>query len=92
MVRYHDLYPGIGLLYKGNWSVLKHEFIVSPDADADLIRMKYSGADALLIDKSGSLKITVGSGSMIESQPVCFQVIVGNRVDIGARYLLSAWD
>jgi hypothetical protein len=71
-VRYHELYPGIDLLYRGNGSVLKREFVVAPGAKPDLIHMKYEGADSVIIDSSGNLNITSGPGSMIESQPVCF--------------------
>ena len=91
-VRYHELYPGIDLLYRGNGSVLKREFIVGPGAKPDLIRMKYEGTDTVIIDPSGNLNITSGPGSMIESQPVCFQEINGTRVDIKARYHLVGND
>ncbi|MDX8551790.1 SBBP repeat-containing protein [Methanospirillum sp. J.3.6.1-F.2.7.3] len=91
-VRYHDLYPGIDLLYRGNGSVLKREFIVAPGVDPEFIRMKYTGAESLSIDSFGNLNITSVPGSMIESQPVCFQEIDGNRVDIGARYILTGSD
>ncbi|WP_306127580.1 SBBP repeat-containing protein [Methanospirillum purgamenti] len=87
-VRYHDLYPGIDLLYCGNGSVLKREFIVASGVDPALIQMEYHGADSISIDQNGNLNITTGQGSMTESQPVCFQEIDGNRVDVEARYVL----
>jgi hypothetical protein len=88
-VKYSELYPGIDLLYKGNGSVLKREFIVKPGADPSGIRMRYSGADMLSLAPSGVLNITAGSGSLTESRPVCYQDINGSRVEIGAHFILS---
>jgi hypothetical protein len=89
-VRYHDLYPGIDLVYRGNGSVLKREFIVAPGVDPVLIRMKYSGADSMIVEPSGDLNITAGPGSLSESRPFCYQEINGNRKEVGVRYIFSA--
>jgi len=45
VLRYSEIYPGIDLVYKFQDGNLKYEFIVSPNADPELIRLQYVDAD-----------------------------------------------
>jgi hypothetical protein len=56
-VWYKNLYDGIDLRYYTNEKGLKYDFIVSPGADVENIRLKYIGAEKLEIDNRGNLII-----------------------------------
>jgi len=58
-VKYHDIYPGIDLVYYGNQQRLEHDFIVKPGADPDAIRMSFNGADKIEVDNDGQLNIYI---------------------------------
>ena len=45
-VRYHDLYPGIDLVYYGHERQLEYDFVVAPGADANRILLSFR-ADGL---------------------------------------------
>ncbi len=47
ILRYSEIYPGIDLLYKIQDGNLKYEFIVSPNANPDCIRLQYVDADCV---------------------------------------------
>ena len=55
-VRYHDVYPGIDLVYYGNKEgKLEYDFVVKPGADPGAIRIAYSRS--IVADSSGDLVI-----------------------------------
>ena len=59
-VIYHDVYPGIDLRVYAYYQTLKYEFVVQPGADAEQIRLVYSGADGLsLMDNRLIIKTSV---------------------------------
>ena len=47
VLRYPEIYPGIDLVYRLQDSALKYEFVVAPNADPQLIRLRYSNADCV---------------------------------------------
>jgi len=56
-VRYHDVYPGIDLVYYGNKDAqLEYDFVVKPGADSGAIRIAYNRQ--VLADSSGDLVIS----------------------------------
>ena len=44
-VRYHDVYPGIDLVYYGRQGQLEYDFEVAPGADPQQIAMRFQGQD-----------------------------------------------
>src|SRR5439155_1717649 len=52
-VQYRDLYHGIDLIYYGNQRQLEYDFVVSPGADPDLIRLACEGAKEITHPDSG---------------------------------------
>ncbi len=71
---YKDVYPGIDwvIYIKGNKA--EYEFVVSDGVDPSVIKLKYSGATQLNINKDGSLTATTPFGSVTEAAPYSYSV------------------
>lgn len=90
-IRYHDLYPGIDLIYSGAGGELKSEFHVAPGADPGRIVFHYSQPIAL--DHNGDLLAGDGSGQLRERAPDAYRQTENGRVKVPARYrLLDAYS
>ncbi len=85
-VQYHGLYPGIDMIYGGSGRQIKSDFIVAPGADPGLIRMRYTGAKSIRLDRDGSLVVSTAQGLLRESAPDLYQWIGGNRVVVDGRF------
>src|SRR3984957_4804204 len=72
-VRYSGIYRGIDLIYYGKDGHLEYDWIVSPGADAGLIRMTFETADRLRIDSSGDLVIRAEKNEYRHKKPVIYQ-------------------
>ena len=83
---YHDIYPGIDLSYFGTNGHLKREFIVNPGADPSAISFSYEGVNNIFIDENRVLHLTTDKGELLESPLVCYQVINGQKISVGAEY------
>ncbi|HEV2491575.1 MAG TPA: SBBP repeat-containing protein [Terriglobia bacterium] len=83
-VKYHDVYPGIDLVYYGNQQQLEYDFVVAPGANPSLIALDVRAAregsrtahpDARLgIDARGDLVIATRGGSVRFHKPVVYQL------------------
>jgi hypothetical protein len=81
-VAYHELYPGIDVVYHGNQKQLEFDLVLKPGADVKSVRMRFSGPVKPHADPSGSLML----GDLRLIAPT---VIQGKRT-IAARYKLLA--
>lgn len=88
-VRYQQVYPGVDWLLYGNPMKLEYDFIVAPQADPALIRMRIDGADSLALDETGALLVTVAGQTVRQDKPLVYQERDGQLTAIEARYLLS---
>ncbi len=80
-LRVTALYAGIDLVYYGNAHELEYDLKVAPGADPGRIRVRVSGARAI-IDPSGNL-----IADLIQKRPVAYQLDAnGNRTAVNARY------
>src|ERR1700722_839146 len=57
---YRNLYAGIDMMYPGNETEIKSEFLVAPGADPQEIRLEYPDADRLFVDADGDLVVRAG--------------------------------
>ncbi len=87
-VRYKAAYPGIDLIYYGNPHQLEYDFVVSPGAEPDVIKIKFEGQDAMELDEAGNLVLKVESGRVVQNAPIVYQSIGGQRVPVEGRYVL----
>ncbi|TAM81965.1 MAG: choice-of-anchor D domain-containing protein [Acidobacteria bacterium] len=85
-VRYHQVYPGIDLVYYGNQGTLENDFVVSAGADPNSIRIGLEGVEKLRLDPSGNLVLNVNGGELQLRQPHAYQ---GNN-PVPVKYVLRA--
>lgn len=83
---YHDLWPGIDLVYDGTVKMLKYQFVVAPGADPKQIRMAYDGIEDLSITETGELSIKTAAGSLEDGKPIAYQMIDGCRHEVSMEY------
>ena len=89
---YHDLWPQIDMVFRGEDGTLKYEFHVAPGADPSDIRLAYAGADDLSPEPDGSLAVETAIGELNDAQPVSYQDVDGARVPLESRYVLEPGD
>ncbi len=87
---YHDLWPGIDLVYEGTVNRLKYHFVVRPGADPDQIRLAYRGATDVYLNRKGALLVDTPLGSFQDDVPLAYQEVGGDRVPVEMAYKLDA--
>lgn len=83
-IRYRDLYPGIDLIFHFDGNTLKSDYVISPGANPDLIRIRYAGAKRVALD-GPDLVID----DLREAAPVAWQENEGVRSSVDAAYRLA---
>ena len=72
-VTYKEIYPNIDwVLYVKN-NTVEYDFVVHPGGKVSDIRLQYSGATNLSVDKAGKLTAVTPMGTVTENTPVSFQ-------------------
>jgi hypothetical protein len=87
-VKYHEIYPGVDLAYYGNQGQMEEDFIVSPAASVQAIRLAIAGAKKLRVDTQGNLSMLVNGGELILRKPAIYQTQNGVKRLIEGRYVL----
>ncbi len=82
---YRGTWPGIETQYARYRQTLKSEYHVAPDADPDLIRLRYEARSVPKIRSDGSLMVGLPGEEFVESPPYAYQEEQG-RVRIPAAY------
>jgi len=88
-VSYKNIYKGIDLVYRGDQSKIKYEFRVAAGADYRRIRLVYSGADSLAVDKKGDLIIKTPLGKLKDERPYVYQVVNGKRLRVSGDFTVN---
>ena len=91
-VRYAAVYPGIDLVFYGNEQELEYDIVLAPGASTDVIRLRFDGADELLLDEGGNLLVHVGDVTLTQRAPVVYQEQEGVRTSVPGRYVLGRGD
>jgi gliding motility-associated-like protein len=90
-ITYKNLYPGIDVEYffpeKGG---VKYNVLVHPGADISVMKLKYSGANNLHMDKNGNILINTSVGNFIDHAPVSYYT--GNNKKASIRYNLNGFE
>src|SRR5450631_1229420 len=84
-----NLYPGIGLQYHSNRGELEYDFLVSPRANADAIRLRLPGASKLRPTAGGDLVVEIDGGELRLKKPVAYQEQSGTRKLVEAGYVVN---
>ncbi len=88
-VRSEAVYPGIDVVYYGSREgELEYDFVVAPGADPSAIRLGFSGARRVELDRRGDLLLYTAAGTIRQRRPVAYQEIEGRRRPVAASYAL----
>lgn len=71
-IRYHDLYPGVDLVFVTNAGHLEYNLEIRPGADLGAVKIRYHGATTSL-DPQGDLEIRAGQEVIRQKRPRAFQ-------------------
>lgn len=83
-----NIYAGIDLHYYSVDKIIKYDYVVNPFADANLIKIKYSGADKIEIENN-ELLLHTSVGVIKEILPEVYQIIKGKKTKVKCNYLLN---
>jgi gliding motility-associated-like protein len=87
-ITYHHIYPNIDLKLYAFRQTVKYEFVVSANADASQIRMKYDGAkDVKLIQNQ--LQIETSINAFKENRPYTYQEMGDRTQEITTNFKLE---
>jgi hypothetical protein len=86
---YRDLWPGIDLVYMGEFDKLKYDFIVHPGADPSHIRLAYRGTERVALTAEGRLEVRTPAGAFEDDSPVAYQEVDGKRMGVPVTYSLK---
>jgi hypothetical protein len=89
-IKYHDLYPGVDLIYYGNQQQLEYDLVVHPGASPEHITLEFTGADKISLDSAGDLLLYHGSNFVRQHKPVVFQEMDGRRTVLSGNYVLHS--
>ncbi|MFB3825757.1 MAG: SBBP repeat-containing protein [Bryobacteraceae bacterium] len=85
-VRARGVYPGIDVVYYGNAGQLEYDFVLSPGADPNRIRMRFRGPGTLAVTGGGDLVIASRGARFLQKRPRVFQ----DGREVRGRYRLLA--
>ncbi|MFI5188538.1 MAG: hypothetical protein ACHQF0_17530, partial [Chitinophagales bacterium] len=84
-----NVYPGIDLrLYSQETGQMEFDWIVSPNADAAMIKMKFEGQKRLSITNNGDLQIMLGMGNFNMHLPESYYVTPAGKQQTSIQFSL----
>lgn len=87
-ISFEEIYPNIDIHYYFNKDQnLKYDLILRPGADPDQIKLEYEGADELKL-VYGNLLVKNSIEDVMESAPIAYQIIEGEKVEVKCKYVL----
>ncbi|AGY59189.1 SBBP repeat-containing protein [Gloeobacter kilaueensis] len=81
------VYPGVDLIYHSEHGQLEYDFVVAPKADPSRIRLRFSGAQRVFIDKQGGLVVNSEAGQIRQLPPVINEYGSGSKRQLQGRYV-----
>jgi hypothetical protein len=85
-VKYHEVYPGIDLLYYFKNQTLEYDFVVAPSAQVRAIRLAFTGSQKVVIEKNGDLVIFTQSGELRHHRPFAYQNFNGEQRAVPVQF------
>ncbi len=78
-VCYHDIYPGVDLVYYGNQGQLEYDFGVAPGIDPGVIKLSLQSEDEASVNQqTGDLVLRVSGGEVRFNKPIVYQKFTGS--------------
>ena len=73
-ILYNDVYPGVDIIFYGTPKHVEYDFIVSPGASWEQIRLRFEGAEEILLRPDGHLVLKLLlHGEFVQPPPVIYQ-------------------
>jgi Beta-propeller repeat len=92
-VHYHDVYPGVDLVYYGNQRRLEYDFVVAPGSNPGAIVLGFPGTPRIEVEAAtGDLLLGVGQKTVRQHKPIVYQETSGGRREVEGRYALRSGD
>ena len=91
-VVYHEVWPGIDVVFRTGRNRIKYDVIVKPYADPRAVKFAYRGASDAVVADDGSLRIHTRAGTIVEDAPVGYQEINGKRLDVRLAFRVEKQD
>jgi len=88
-IEYREIYPGIHLVFYGNRDELEFDFIVTPGANPDDIRLSFEGVENMLLDERDNLIVQTSAGKLHLRKPIIYQENHGIRKSISGGFVLD---
>ncbi len=88
-VSYHDVYPGVDLVYYGTVGRLEYDWRLAAGADPGRITLAVDGARRVSLDAAGNLVLGTALGPIVQQAPAAYQEDGGQRVPVDVRYTLT---
>lgn len=89
-VKYHDFYSGIDLEMESGADAFKYSFVLTPNANPNIIQSEIEGADRILLQNDGSLRITHSFGEIHEARPLAWTIDEsGKKHEVEVRFVLQ---
>ncbi|MUT67491.1 SBBP repeat-containing protein [Paenibacillus sp. NEAU-GSW1] len=84
-----EVWPGIGLIVRGEEGQLKFDWHVAPGSAPERIRFRCEGSEGFRLDEEGNLLLDTAVGIMTDRKPLAYQNLDGVRKEVGCRYELT---
>ncbi|WP_456236590.1 DUF7948 domain-containing protein [Candidatus Nitrospira nitrificans] len=89
-VNYREVYPGIDVAYYGNQGKLEYDFIVSPGADPNQIKLAFEGVSEIKVAESGDILLATALGDVRVQKPIVYQFEKdGHKTLVAGNYVLQ---
>ncbi len=88
-IRYHNLYPGIDLVFYSHNGQLEYDFVVAAGADPNQIRLQVDGNDPMQVLATGELQIGSGKDAVLH-QPVLYQNLNNGKKLVAGKFIRVA--
>ena len=89
-VQFDDVYPGIDQIFYGARQQLEYDFVVSPKANPNAIKLEFKGVKKLYIDRGDLVLQINGSEEIRFTKPFAYQEINGKRQEVKAAYAIKS--
>lgn len=86
---YHDLWPGIDLVYAALGDRIKYHFVVKPGADPRNIRIRCRGASGIALTEEGGLEVSTPLGALTDDKPLAYQWTEERRREVPMDFILN---
>ncbi len=89
-VRYNEVYPGVDVVYQGDNSRFRYDFVLKPGANPKSIRMTFDGPQNVKVDQRGSLILALANSDFyLSTKPVIYQESNGRRNLVDGDYSIN---